>query len=60
MNSIEVSINKKCYVVKVKFTYFDNEVEKIEKITQIDEIESNGVNCKQWFNMDSFNKRFKK
>lgn len=62
LNSIEVSINKKCFVAKINFYYIINEGTENEetKIAKIDDIQSNGVNCKQWFSMNDFNKRFKK
>ncbi len=62
LNSIEVLINKKCFVAKINFIYIINEGtdEEATKIAKIDDIQSNGVNCKQWFSMDVFNKRFKK
>jgi hypothetical protein len=62
LNSIEVLINKKCFVTKVNFIYIINENtdDEATKIAKIDDIQSNGVNCKQWFTMDNFNKRFKK
>lgn len=62
INSIEVLINKKCFVAKVNFNYILNEgtEDEEDKVAKIDEIQSNGVNCKQWFSMEKFNRRFKK
>jgi len=60
-NTIEVLINRKSYVVKVDYKYTINTNDgDLNKITKIEEIQSKGVNHKQWFTMDIFNKRFKK
>lgn len=59
-NSVEVLLNKKCFVAKVDFHYILNEgANEEEKVAKIDEIQTNGVNCKQWFTMENFTKRFK-
>jgi len=60
-NTIEVLINRKSYVVKVDYKYtIITDDGDLNKVTKIEEIQSKGVNHKQWFTMDIFNKRFKK